>query len=185
MNDLQRILELSDNLKKIIEHCPTLTFIGDGVLRTRTQHTTFEEGVSIGNELIVVLKKIRSITGFGRGLAAPQIGISKSVFVTYVNDEFKTYTNPKLMSESDKHNYYKEGCLSCGFTWADVRRPVSIVLEYMNENGNMSTEEADGFLARLLQHEYDHLQGIVNLDKAEPSSIEFMLSDPLQEELRE
>lgn len=68
---------------------------------------------------------------------------------------------------------------------ADVKRPESITVKYANEEGTELEEKCEGFLARLLQHEYDHLEGIVNLDKAEPASIEFQLNNPLDEKLRD
>lgn len=185
MSDMKRIKQLNETLRRVIEGCPTLVFIGDKVLRTKTRNTILEEGIEIGVRLKEVLKKYRDVTGFGRGLAAPQIGESTSVFVTCLNDEFKTYINPRITKESEGSNFYREGCISCGYIWADVKRPASITLEHINERGETQIEEADGFLARLLQHEHDHLLGIVNVDKAEPNSIEFMVSDPLQEELRE
>lgn len=185
MTDGERIKALNDKLDRVLEACPNLTFIGDKILRTKTNDTTLEEGLKIGEELKKVLAKNRAITGSGRGLAAPQIGENKSIFITYINDEFKIYINPKLIKVSTDCNLYRESCLSCGYTWADVKRPRAITLEYLNEQGETGTEEADGFLARLLQHEYDHLLGVVNLDKAEPNSIEFMLTDPLEEKLRD
>jgi len=55
----------------------------------------------------------------------------------------------------------------------------------MDENGQMRQEKMDGVIARLWQHEYDHLQGVVNLDRAEPGSIEFVTTNPLLEKLRD
>ncbi len=181
----QTVKQLVDNFKKILEECPEVVYVGDRILRQKTMEVTLEEGLEIGNKLKIVLEKYRTVTGFGRGLAAPQIGESKSVFVTFVNDVHKIYINSKIIHTSEKSNLYRETCLSCGFVSVDVKRPESVTVEYLDENGVTKTEEADSFLARLLQHEYDHLNGIVNLDRAEPASIELMTSDPLKEELRE
>lgn len=178
------IKELNKNFDLILEKCPEIVFVGSPVLRQNTQETTLEEGLVITEKLKNILLTYRSIVGYGRGLAAPQIGLNKSVFVTYVNDEFQVYINPEITKRSDEYNLYREGCLSCGYMCADVKRAKSIVINYINENGKPETIEADGFLARLLQHEYDHLLGIVNIDIAETGTIEFMVNDPLKEQLR-
>ncbi len=181
----QRVQELNSTFTEVLRLCPELVFIGDKVLREKTIDISLDEGLAIGSQLKDVLKKYREIAGFGRGLAAPQIGIGKSVFVTFVNDQFKIYINPVVSNPSTKHSLYRESCLSCGYLSVDVRRSESIEISYLNEEGVQMSEPAGGFLARLLQHEYDHLQGVVNVDCAEPQSIEFMVNDPLQEKLRE
>lgn len=67
---------------------------------------------------------------------------------------------------------------------ADIERPKWIVMEWMDEEGVTHKEKFDGFLARLYQHEEDHLKGIINLDRA-CNSIEFALFDPLKEKIRD
>ena len=185
MDIKDRIKELNDTFKKILEEIPELVFIGDKVLRQKTVEVSFDEGIQISNRLKIALAKYREITGIGRGLAAPQIGENKSVFVAFVDDQFKTYINPKIVKKSEENNLFRESCLSCGYLSVDVKRPRSITIEYTSEAGTTETEEVDGILARLLQHEYDHLEGILNIDKAEPSSIEFMINDPAKEQLRD
>lgn len=182
---IPKLKKLSDTFGKILKEIPEFTYIGDIVLRQKTVEVSLQDGIDIGNKLKIILKKYRNITGFGRGLAAPQIGENKSVFVTFIDDKFKTYINPKIINQSEKFNLYRETCLSCGFLSVDVKRPESITIEYVAENGENVKEEADSFLARLLQHEHDHLEGIVNIDKAEPASIEFMINNPLKEQSRE
>lgn len=185
MNDLSKIQSLNDTFRKVLIECPDLVLVGDKVLREKTKEVTLEDGLMIGNKLKEVLTKYRSITGYGRGLAAPQIGENKSVFVTFVNDQLQVYINPKITAKSEDFNFYREGCVSCGYICADVKRPKSITLEYIDKKGQKQVVDGDSFLARLLQHEYDHLEGIVNIDIAEPNSIEFMVDDPLKEQLRE
>jgi len=181
----EKILELNDKFELVLKECPEIVFIGDKVLRQKTDEVSVSEGAEIGKRLQSVLAKYRKITGLGRGLAAPQIGENKSVFITYVDNQFKTYINPKIIQKSSDCNLYKEACISCGFIWCDVKRARSVKLEYQDEKGDKKTEELDSFCARLIQHEYDHLQGVVNIDVALPKSIEFMLSDPLKEQLRD
>lgn len=184
MDHNTRVRELNDNFRKILEECPEVVYIGGSILRESTKEVTLAEGIEIGTNLKNVLEKYRKIVGFGRGLAAPQIGKNKSVFVTFIDNVFKTYINPKITNRSESYNLYRECCLSCGYLSVDVKRPESITINYLNEEGENKTEQADEFLARLLQHEYDHLEGIVNIDKGEISSIELMLKNPLEEKLR-
>lgn len=172
------------NFQKILDQCPELVFIGDPILRAKAIEVSLNEGLMIAERLKDTLFKYRNITGLGRGLAGPQIGENKAVFVTYIQDEFQLYLNPRVKTKSDSHNLYRETCLSCGFICVDVKRSEKITLEYMDEKGDMQIKEFDGFLARLLQHENNHLEGVVNIDVAEPKSIEFITKDPLQEKLR-
>ena len=169
----------------ISEHCPEIVYDGHEVLRKKTEDVTLEQGIVIGNFLIKVLKKYREVTGIGRGLAAPQIGENKSVFITFVDDKFEIYINPRIVDKSENKNLYKEGCLSCAPMWGDVKRSRSIIMEYTDEYGNFNIKKYDGFMARLLQHEYDHLEGILNIDIAEPGTVEVMNSDPFLEKLRD
>ena len=185
MDYTKRIKELNRIFGQLLDECPELVYIGDPILRQKTTGASLEEGVEIGNKLKITLEKYRTITGFGRGLAAPQIGESKSVFVTHVGDKFQIYINPKIVEKSSKSNFYRESCLSCGFLSVDVQRPSSITLEYTNEGGTVRNEKLESFQARLIQHEYDHLEGVVNIDKAELGSIDFMIKDPLMEQIRD
>ncbi len=159
--------------------------VGGPGLRGKTIDADFQQGVVIGNFLIKVLKECREKTGYGRGLAAPQIGENKSVFVTFVDDKFQIYINPRILTKSKEENLYKEACLSCTPLWGDVRRSRGITLEHTDEYGNFNIKEYDGFMARLLQHEYDHLEGILNIDIALEGTVEEMNSDPLLEKLRD
>jgi peptide deformylase len=172
---------------KTLEACPNIVLVGTGdpVIRQKTQPVSLERGIEIGEELKSTLKKYREIAGYGRGLAAPQIGKNESVFVTYVDDKFKAYINPKVLERSKDFYLYREGCLSCAYTTADVKRPRSITIEYMDEGGSIVKDEVNGFLARLLQHEYDHLEGVLNIDVAEIGGLSPMFFDPLKEGLRE
>lgn len=185
MDYLKRIKELNKNFEIVVQECPEITYIGNPILRTKTQEVSVEEGSKISKKLKDVLVRYRDITGYGRGLAAPQIGELKSVFVTYVDDVFKTYINPKIVSSSDEVNYYRESCLSCGYISVDVERSREVEIEYTDEKGGNLKDKVDSFVARLIQHEYDHLEGIVNIDKAEHASIDIMFGDPLQEKIRD
>lgn len=169
---------------KVLEEIPQLKYIGNSILRTKTKPIEALEGRKIGEQLGEILLLYRNITGVGRGLAAPQIGINKSVFVTYVDKRLEIFINPKIVKHSKTTNYYKELCISAGIMFADVKRSESVVMEWMGVNGALQRGEFKGLLARLYQHEESHLRGIVNLDLAREGGIEFVTSDPLEEKLR-
>ncbi len=170
--------------QRVLEEVPEIRYAGDQILRQAATKVTLAEGLLISKKLEHVLLRYRAITGFGRGIAAPQIGESKSVFITYIEDKVQTFINPSIVQKSDTTNFYKELCMSAGIIAADVERPEWIVLEWMDEHGMQKMERFDGFKARLYQHEVAHLNGLLNLDEATPGGIEFVNFDPLQEQLR-
>ena len=185
MTTNQKIFSRIERFKKIAEEFPDLRYLGDSILRTPAVKTTVDEGIEIGNKLEDILVRYRKMTGMGRGLAAPQIGIGKRVFITFLNDQVQTFINPKVLKASNNQNYYREVCLSSGLMRGDVKRPARITIQWTDKNGQIQEQEAEDVVARLLQHEYDHLLGVCNLDVAKRGSIEFVTSDPLQEKLRD
>ena len=128
--------------------------------------------------------RYREMAGMGRGLAAPQIGSDKSVFVTFTDDKLQIFINPRIIERSSSTNFYRELCISSGILSADVERPEWVVMAWIDTEGKRHREKIDGFLARLYQHEEAHLRGVVNLDEAAPQGIEFIALDPLKEKLR-
>ena len=110
----------------------------------------------------------------GIGLAGPQVGVARRVIVVDVNDEGGeklgpfALLNPRIVeagSELDKH---EEGCLSIPNVTGVVERPWHVVVEGLDRQGQPVTIEADGMLARCLQHEIDHLDGVLFIDRLSP-----------------
>jgi peptide deformylase len=102
----------------------------------------------------------------GVGLAGPQIGLLKRIFVTHAEGDVpRVFINPTIIWTSQEQVKYEEGCLSVPGIWADVIRPGSVKIQAWNENGKAFTLEASGMLARVIQHEYDHLEGILFIDR--------------------
>lgn len=113
----------------------------------------------------------------GIGLAAPQVGVSKRILVLDI-DQPKTpdlppeerrskpqcFVNPEIVWSSEDLRVYNEGCLSVPGQYADVTRPDKIRVKYLDYNGKEQEIEADGLLATCLQHEMDHLNGILFVD---------------------
>ena len=101
----------------------------------------------------------------GVGLAAPQVGVSKRIFVLCEPEgEPMCFINPEL-TLSGTREYGEEGCLSLPKLYAKVPRATSLQVRALDVLGNPVELEADGFLARIIQHEYDHLDGIVFPDR--------------------
>lgn len=111
----------------------------------------------------------------GIGLAAPQVGLPIRLFVVdasplsedhpEVQDFKKAFINPTIVERSPEITLYNEGCLSIPNIREDVERPESIVIRYVDKDFNEHEERFDGIAARIIQHEYDHLEGILFTDK--------------------
>ena len=106
----------------------------------------------------------------GIGLAAPQVGIQKRILVIDLNFEDQNaapnvFINPEIISFSATLDTYEEGCLSIPGVYLNVVRPSSIKLSYRDEMGRPKKMNADGLMARCIQHEIDHLNGVCFVDK--------------------
>lgn len=102
----------------------------------------------------------------GVGLAAPQVGILKRIFVVDIGEGPMVFINPEFVSQSGEQ-YGLEGCLSVPGKQGDVLRPYSVVVKALDLDGKPFEIEAEEFLARAICHEYDHLEGVLYIDKAE------------------
>ena len=105
----------------------------------------------------------------GIGLAAVQIGILKRIVVIDVSKENEKknpyfFINPIIKSRSKKTSVYEEGCLSLPGHFAEVERPAECEIDYIDYNGNKKNLKASGILATCVQHEIDHLNGILFID---------------------
>ncbi|MDR2601727.1 MAG: peptide deformylase [Spirochaetaceae bacterium] len=102
----------------------------------------------------------------GVGLAGPQVGVMERIFVIQDGKTgILTFINPTIIATSEELVKYEEGCLSIPGVWANVMRPKTITVQAWNEKGRPFTIEAEGVLARIVQHEYDHLEGILFIDR--------------------
>ena len=105
----------------------------------------------------------------GIGLAAIQIGVARRMLVLDVSKdgEDKTplvFINPEVVASSDARSVYEEGCLSIPDYYAEVERPAGITVRHLDRDGKEQLTEADGLLATCLQHEIDHLNGVLFID---------------------
>ncbi len=108
----------------------------------------------------------------GVGLAAPQIGKSLRMFAIKPKEAVKIIINPQVISVSKKakelmeeHTKLMEGCLSLPNLYGPLKRPDSIKVNYLNEKGDKITSLFDGFEAQIIQHEIDHLEGVLFTDR--------------------
>ncbi|EAQ68330.1 peptide deformylase [Synechococcus sp. RS9909] len=109
-------------------------------------------------------------TARGIGLAAPQVGVHKQLLVIDLDIENAAapplvLINPEITSASASVDTYEEGCLSIPGVYLDVVRPSAIQLSYRDEMGRPRTMKADGLMARCIQHEMDHLKGVLFVDR--------------------
>jgi peptide deformylase len=142
---------------------------GDPVLRERARRVeTFDD--AFAQQVSELAQLMRDAEG--AGLAATQVGSLRRVFVYRLPDDedeapARVIVNPELVSTSDERETELEGCLSLGKARinVDVERPSAIVLEAQDADGQSLRIEADGIHARILQHELDHLEGVLMLDR--------------------
>jgi peptide deformylase len=160
-----------------------ITTAGDPVLRERTLPISLQELRSPGvQRLIDDLIETRRAAG-GAGLAAPQVSVSKRIAVVEVDDAtrrrypykplvpLRVIVNPVVEPLSDEQLLVNEGCLSVPGMRADVPRFTHIAVHYVDRDGSPREEVFDGLTAGTVQHEVDHLDGVLFLDRADPRSI--------------
>ena len=149
--------------------------VGDPVLEKKCDKVEIK---NINEEILDIIEDLKSTLEFGTGLgiAAPQIGINKRIIVVDAKKENIKYhdaeeipvtamINPTWRKISNETDIQYEGCLSVPSIRGKVERYKDIELTYYDENGKQITRQLHGFLARLVQHECDHLEGIVFLDR--------------------
>jgi len=102
----------------------------------------------------------------GVGLAAPQVGVSKRIIVIFWDGDDLVFVNPEIIKRSWRKEIGKEGCLSFGDAQFSVKRNKKIVVRGLDYSGKKVKLETDGWLARIFQHEIDHLDGILIIDRA-------------------
>ena len=146
----------------------TIRLFGDPVLKQKAAEITDVDGnlARLAEDMIVTLHEAA-----GLGLAAPQVGVQRRLFVYHLQDEpdAKVIINPTI-SEARGEWTYEEGCLSVpGLSW-EIVRPKEVHLTGYDLDGNEVSLEADEITARLFQHELDHLDGVLLLERLDPDT---------------
>ena len=154
--------------KEAIENPPLEIYkLGSNTLRTTAKRIS---KVDIDTRKLAreMLQSMYSAKGIG--LAAPQVGISKELLVIDINFEDSAaepliLINPEITAFGSTLNSYEEGCLSIPGVYLNVIRPSTIKLKFRDEMGRPRKMNADGLLARCIQHEVDHLKGVLFVDR--------------------
>ncbi len=143
-------------IRKIIQ-------LGDETLRKKSFPV-----LEINNKIIQLLDDMQDTLkkANGAGLAAVQVGMLKRIFIVDVEEGNFEFINPEILSKSGEQ-YGTEGCLSVKGKWGEVKRPKEVVVKAQDRNGKYFTLKATDFFAKAICHEYDHLDGIVYVDKAD------------------
>ena len=156
--------------KKKLENPPLeLHYLGDRVLRQDAKRVT-----KIDNDIRKLAKEMLQTmySSDGIGLAAPQVGINKQILVVdCALDDATTppfvLINPTITKFSQEQCMIQEGCLSVPGVFMDVVRPSVIEVSYKDENGRPRRLQATDLIARVIQHEMDHLNGVMFVDRVE------------------
>lgn len=161
--------------------------LGNPILRQKAMKVdNFAEIQQLIDDMIATVKDQK-----GFGIAAPQVGSSYRLFIlnSYPTEKSPNLPkrlvpiiNPKIAAHSEEMIDGFESCLSIPDKIAQVPRYTSVSLEYMTRDGEMKKESFEGFIARIIQHEYDHLEGIVYLDRVKDSSTIMSIEEFLQKQ---
>ncbi|MGM0606803.1 MAG: peptide deformylase [Candidatus Muiribacteriota bacterium] len=137
-------------------------YYGNPVLRKESKDVEVnEENLKLAYKMLEVMKKYKGI-----GLAAPQIGISKKIFVAQLAEEEDPLIifNLKILEYSEEKNVMEEGCLSLPGIYEQVTRPEKVKVSFLDKEGKEHIKVVDKVLARVFQHEGDHLYGKLFID---------------------
>jgi peptide deformylase len=144
-----------------------IRMFGDPVLKSKAVPVADIDGkvVRLVDEMFATLQESDN----GLALAAPQIGVQKQIFVWDFGDDPKVVFNPELV-ESGGEWVYEEGCLSIPGLYVEIARPKQVLLRGVDVDGNLVEWEADELEARMFQHELDHLDGVLILERTTPEA---------------
>ena len=139
-----------------------IIYYGNPVLRELSKEVTeiTDETRKILEEMVETMREESGV-----GLAANQVGLTQRFFVCEVEGNVKKIINPEIIEFSEEEIEMEEGCLSIPGIYKRVKRPEKIKVKYLNEKGEKIEEELDGIWARVFQHELDHLNGVLFIDK--------------------
>lgn len=146
-------------------------------------HKKAEPITEFGPEIQALAQEMQEamVRGKGIGLAGPQVDRSLRIFVTQADgDKSRVFINPELILTSPEEVDYEEGCLSLPGLYTMVKRPELVKVQAYNEKGRPFTLETGGLLARVILHEFDHLNGILFIDRLTPAKRERVLAQYLK-----
>lgn len=148
--------------------------LGNEVLREKAKAVEIfdQELEDTVRQMFVLMREKKGV-----GLAAPQIGISRRFFVTEaVDDKPRVFINPEIIETSQETVKGEEGCLSLPGVWANVVRPYSVKVQAQDTTGKIFRINAEGWLARIILHENDHLNGMLFVDRLDDNNKKKVIS---------
>ena len=137
--------------------------LGNDILREKAKAVeTFDQALEdTVHQMFAAMREKKGV-----GLAAPQVGISRRFFVTEAaDDKPRVFINPEIIETSQETAKGEEGCLSLPGVWGNVVRPYSIKIQAQDITGKIFRLNAEGWLARIILHENDHLNGLLFVDR--------------------
>ena len=152
-----------------------IVLIGSPILRKKAQpiRKVTSELVHLAESMEDLMKPI------GVGLAAPQVGLSQAFFIYDVGEGLHLVVNPQILERKGSATD-EEGCLSIPGVYAPIDRPTEITLSYLDHTGRRRIHKYINFEARVIQHEFDHLQGMLFVDRiTDPSTISVQEGSPV------
>lgn len=135
------------------------------ILKQKCQPLNNPTDLEIKQLITEMTKTMRAHDGLG--LAAPQVGQNIQLFLTEIDDKLIVFINPEIQKLSGKEVRAEEGCLSFPGKYLPVVRPNKVKIKFTNAEGRRQVLKTEGLLARAIQHEFDHLNGILFTEKAE------------------
>jgi peptide deformylase len=144
-----------------------IRMFGDPVLKTRAAPVESFDGslAHLAEEMLLTMRDYEGV-----GLAANQVGRLKRILVAAVEDERFVLVNPVIEEAADATEHALEGCLSIPEVQVEVERPAAVTIAAQDTSGAPLRIEASGLLARIFQHEIDHLDGVLILDRTDRES---------------
>jgi peptide deformylase len=142
---------------------------------------------TLATRQLVERMKHAMLHAHGVGLAAPQIGVLERVIIYKLPEEnapLRAIINPKIVSRKGEQ-IGPEGCLSIPLLQGDVKRAYEVVVKGMDLAGRPFRRRATEFEARIIQHEVDHLDGILFIERAEPGTLHWLVEEPAEKEAEE
>lgn len=143
-------------IREIVQHT-------DAFIRKKSR-----EVKQVDDKVIALLDDMKEtvLTANGSGLAGVQVGVLKRIFVININGVYMEFINPEIIkTKGEQHEV--EGCLSVKMPYGYVKRPYTVTVKALDRNGNEFTYTASEYTAIAICHEYDHLDGILYIDKCE------------------
>lgn len=141
----------------------------DELRETASAVETFDDGLKqLVGDMFETMEKADGV-----GLAGPQVNVSKRLFVVEIPGEVKkAFINPQIVQTSMEEVVMEEGCLSLPGLYREVKRPARVTVQAQDVDGKPFTVTADGLYGRCIQHEFDHLNGVLFIDHLDPEAKE-------------